>query len=167
MFICNVCGKTTEELTTHQEEHGLDYPPYEEMVDCCSCGGDFAESGQCKICKKWFNKNFCDFYTSVCGSCAKEYFTPERGMKYIEGREQEKEFYVECYFNSDVRHASWDLLNLCKDCFIKDLEYDPHTEDAISTLKDFVFNDIYDWCAWVEEELKKQEVKAEIERVLV
>lgn len=153
MYICNVCGKTTEILTAHEERHGFDYPPYEKMVDCCSCGGDFVEAGQCEVCDKWFDKDDGDLYVSICVSCAREYFTPERAMKYIKDANAEKDFYIDYYFNSNTRIASDELITLCKNCFVTDLEYDLHKQEATELIKDFVFGDIYDWCDWVEDEL--------------
>lgn len=99
MFICNECGKLTEELGTIQEPipYG-ERTEYKEYTDWdCSCGGEFEKANTCKQCGEFFGNSF---EGDFCPECAKETvemfedfmdkFTPDQRAylnEYYEGRE--------------------------------------------------------------------------------
>lgn len=59
-FICLDCGHIFEEPKHWVDEHGLDYPPYEEYDGCPSCGGAYTETYVCECCGQ-----FIETYTYV------------------------------------------------------------------------------------------------------
>jgi hypothetical protein len=75
MFVCKNCGNLVEEIPTIKQCHGhtsLGQPLTETIDGLCSCGGDFTEATQCKICGEWFDNTELD---GVCEVCIEEYET--------------------------------------------------------------------------------------------
>jgi hypothetical protein len=82
MLVCNHCGKIIEE-----SELGYGYEPHGERTpDCCSCGGDFIEATQCKICGEWFDGS--DLH-GVCEACLEENETVGEALEYGKERTED------------------------------------------------------------------------------
>ena len=81
MFICNECGKIVERLPMGKQCHGhtsLGFAIEEKVVEPCSCGGEFVEATECKVCGNHFdNSNL----FGVCESCLEEHETVGEALK--------------------------------------------------------------------------------------
>ena len=53
MYICLDCGYLFEEPKHYTETHGLDTPPYEQLIGCPKCSGAFVETYRCDCCGEW------------------------------------------------------------------------------------------------------------------
>lgn len=58
MLICNRCGRIISESDLDYNDEIVGYcgdrPYYEETVDECSCGGNFADAVECSFCGEYF-----------------------------------------------------------------------------------------------------------------
>ena len=75
MYICERCGNVIEddEFPTEVQCHGYTSlgDSFDETIDgCCSCGGEYVEAYQCKVCGEWFAED--DLCYDVCDDCVKE-----------------------------------------------------------------------------------------------
>ena len=68
-YTCLECGRTFEEPKCYVERHGLSTPPYETILVCPYCGGDFTVARKCDCCDDWIvgtyikvdsGERFCD-----------------------------------------------------------------------------------------------------------
>lgn len=78
MYICERCGNVIEddEFPTEVQCHGYTSlgDSFDETIDgCCSCGGEYVEAYQCKVCGEWFSED--DLCYDVCDDCRKAYAT--------------------------------------------------------------------------------------------
>ena len=93
MYICNRCGKLIDELPTSSQCHGytgLGDELREEFAETeCSCGGEFVEARQCKICGEYYSDE--DYPYDVCECCAEEYETVGHALEYGEQRKEKVE----------------------------------------------------------------------------
>ena len=72
MYICLDCGNIFENPRKYVEKHGLDSPPYEELVGCPLCSGAYAETFKCDGCGKWIDGEFVEILPShevYCDGC--------------------------------------------------------------------------------------------------
>jgi hypothetical protein len=82
MWICEHCGRLYDgDFGTHYECHGhSDY--YAEKVDndavCGTCGGNYVEATECKICGQWFNN---EGWCGVCEDCLDKEMTAENAFE--------------------------------------------------------------------------------------
>lgn len=55
--ICLECGKVFDEddVDVWEETHGLDYPPYERVSGCPSCGGAYVDAYVCDGCGEYID----------------------------------------------------------------------------------------------------------------
>ena len=58
MFVCLECGRVFEEAIEWEENHGLDYGPYEKWSGCPSCKGDYVEAYPCDGCDDWITGQY-------------------------------------------------------------------------------------------------------------
>jgi len=82
MYICRECGSLVHETTTHRYYDRVDgnwaMSGYVEESNCCSCGGDFVEAENCKICDAWINPE----HGKICEECLKEEMTIDNAIEY-------------------------------------------------------------------------------------
>lgn len=72
MLICVECGAVFEQAKRVVEKHGLDSPPYEEMMVCPSCGGrSIHPARQCDVCGEWLTGGYILTLdgTRICDDC--------------------------------------------------------------------------------------------------
>ena len=90
MLVCNVCGDVIEdyEIPTRTQCHGhtsLGQELLETIDGNCSCGGEYVEATQCKICGEWFDN---EEMHGICECCLEEFETVpvalEMGKEYTE-----------------------------------------------------------------------------------
>lgn len=76
MYICEYCGKTTEEIETRIEVDDFSHAYNHELgryektesftTDTCEhCGGEFVEAKKCLICEDWIS----EYGDAICESC--------------------------------------------------------------------------------------------------
>ena len=93
MFICEKCGKVIEdyEFPMSKQCHGytsLGQPLTETIAGHCTCGGDFIEATQCKVCGEWFDN---DGMHGVCECCLDNYSTVNDALDFGENAKLEVE----------------------------------------------------------------------------
>ena len=78
MYICLDCGALFSDTRKYIERHGLDSPPYEEIIGCPSCGGAYVEAIQCDICGNYIVDDYFETKEGriYCADCC--------GYKYID-----------------------------------------------------------------------------------
>lgn len=112
------------------------------MAGCDRCGWVFDEDAEDF---DEYNENT-KTLDGWCYECAKEAFNVELGMEYLEKNLEDKEFYVDFYFNSNCLDASNSLIGLCKQSFIdsyNDKSKKPWNPEEI--MKEYIFNDMVGW----------------------
>lgn len=74
MYTCVECGFSFERPVRLHDRHGLDTPPFEELLGCPECGGAFVESITCNVC----SEHITDYYIktddgqNICEHCYTE-----------------------------------------------------------------------------------------------
>lgn len=53
MFVCLECGHIFDIPMCFEEKHGLDTPPYEQIIGCPKCGGVYTDAYVCDHCGEW------------------------------------------------------------------------------------------------------------------
>ena len=76
MYMCDRCGRLTEEPPTCYQTHGVTSlgDEYREKVDGgCKCGGEFVEAYRCKVCGDWFiTEDGDEPYYKICDKCVED-----------------------------------------------------------------------------------------------
>jgi len=75
MLICDRCGALMNEDDAQYDTRNSDVG---DFIKCCSCGGDWIEATECKICGEWFND---EKSRNVCDYCLEENATFENALK--------------------------------------------------------------------------------------
>ena len=76
MFVCTNCGHVfdEDEVVVWEEQHGLDYGPYEQWSGCPRCTHNYVEAHRCDGCDDWITgryvkldngKRFCENCFSI------------------------------------------------------------------------------------------------------
>lgn len=59
MMFCFGCGSLFEQARRVIERHGLDSPPYEELLCCPRCGDtDIWQAHRCDLCGEWITEGY-------------------------------------------------------------------------------------------------------------
>lgn len=59
MLICRDCGALFEQAAILIERHGLDTPPYEELLACPRCRStDIHHAHRCDVCGEWIDSGY-------------------------------------------------------------------------------------------------------------
>ena len=71
MYLCLDCGGIFETPGEYIESHGLDSPPYETLLCCPYCDGDYVETVRCAQCDEWIEGKYVelDDGTMICDNC--------------------------------------------------------------------------------------------------
>ena len=71
MWICVNCGRLFEEPFHWQEDHGLDYPPYEEHCGSPCCYDNYIEARECSCCGEYITDRYVKTYDDkrYCENC--------------------------------------------------------------------------------------------------
>ena len=72
MLICGECGSLFERGRTIVERHGLDTPPYEELLVCSCCGEtSIFPAYRCDLCGEWITGEYVETLDGdrICGEC--------------------------------------------------------------------------------------------------
>lgn len=72
MLICGECGSLFERGRTIVERHGLDTPPYEELLVCPCCGEtSIFPAYRCDLCGGWITGEYVKTLDGdrICGEC--------------------------------------------------------------------------------------------------
>lgn len=146
-FKCLDCRFEFNEPTIITETHGLNSPPYEEHSVCPNCGGDFTDLIECDLCGRGFTTED-EVFDGICADCIKKEYSTALGMKYLAETDIEALFYIDNYFNSNILRASAELLGLCRDAYMNDLNYKGLNESASRKLKGFVYEEFADYAEW-------------------
>jgi hypothetical protein len=67
MYICLNCGFVFERPGKWLQKHGLQTPPYEMLLCCPICGGDFDLAQDCAVCGKKAAQDLCE--DGLCPDC--------------------------------------------------------------------------------------------------
>lgn len=82
MYICENCGDLVDEVPSHTHYDRVDgnwaMSGYTTEEECCSCGGNYVEAVECKICGEYINPND----GRICKECLKEEMTLENAVEY-------------------------------------------------------------------------------------
>jgi hypothetical protein len=55
MFVCTNCGYLFEEPDCWEEQHSLEYGPFEKWSGCPKCGETYTEAHKCDCCDEWID----------------------------------------------------------------------------------------------------------------
>lgn len=141
MLTCEKCGLVFAEAKIDTEAGGYSG---EHWAVCPRCGSDeLAEVEQCKLCKEWklpeeMQSRHC------CKECSDENLTVQTALDYLRETNQEKEFFVEWMYRSEVDQASPELINLCKSAWRK------FGVSGQSELMEFMEEQKDDFADWLE-----------------
>lgn len=58
MFVCLECQRTFEDPECWEEQHSLDYGPYEKWSGCPYCHGPYTEAYRCGCCEEWIDGTY-------------------------------------------------------------------------------------------------------------
>ena len=75
MLICGECGSLFERARTIVERHGLNTPPYEELLVCPCCGEtSIFPACRCDLCGEWITGEYIKTLDGdrICGECYTE-----------------------------------------------------------------------------------------------
>ena len=156
MFICLDCGRLVDdnEVATWTEPHG------EQMEGCPYCYGALEEAHQCHICGEYFHEE--DLMSDICEDCAKKDFEYETALKYLVETSRLREFFLVWYWQvasdvTDDENAEFD--NTLISIFNAKVQEDKltFTTAFYSRLKEYIFDDMYDWTEFLEKEVKANE----------
>ena len=152
MYICLECGEVFESCSEWAEPHG------EDMCGCPYCGGAFEIAMKCNICGKYHLED--DLINGICEDCAKSNFEYETALKYLVETKQLRHFFLVWYWNvansvSDDENEEFDktLISVFNAKVQEDKENFRTT--FYSQLKEYIFDDIYDWTEFLAKEEKK------------
>lgn len=132
MNMCENCGYIFEEPMYHRYCDG-------EVYSCPRCDvEDFSEVKCCKVCGEWFREDDMEG-EKVCKKCAEKETTPENVLQYIQDDKLEKEFFVEWLTCSEVKLATSELIEICKEAWGKIIDKnDELIEFAKANWEEFV-----------------------------
>jgi hypothetical protein len=162
MFFCFNCKKRFEDLECKNELVGSFWgdPAYEEHAICPYCGeeDDIEERIDCAICGEEFSEE--DLLNGICKSCSQKDFEYETALKYLVETDRLRSFFLEWYWEvsekvNDNESAEFD--ELLVSVFNSKVREDKETNRTVfySLLKEYIFNDIYDWTEFLEKEAKR------------
>ncbi len=72
MLICLDCGAIFEQARIVFERHGLDTPPYEELLVCPRCEStEIHPAHRCDVCGEWITDSYIKTADGerICGDC--------------------------------------------------------------------------------------------------
>lgn len=72
MLICTECEALFEQAKVMYETHGLDSPPYEELLLCPCCGGsNIHHTHRCDVCGEWITGSYIKTLAGnrICENC--------------------------------------------------------------------------------------------------
>ena len=72
MLICLDCGAIFEQARIVFERHGLDTPPYEELLVCPRCEStEIHPAYRCDVCGDWITNSYIKTADGerICGDC--------------------------------------------------------------------------------------------------
>lgn len=76
MYFCLSCNESFEQADSYIESHGLDTPPYENILCCPYCKNtDIAETKPCDICGKAISGEYIYIESegkNICNGCYQE-----------------------------------------------------------------------------------------------
>ena len=76
MYFCLNCNEHFERADSYMERHGLDNPPYENILCCPYCNDtDIVETIPCDICGEPISENYIYIKSegrNVCDNCYQE-----------------------------------------------------------------------------------------------
>lgn len=74
MFVCCECGHVFSEPECWEEQHGLDYGPYESFSGCPRCGGAYTETYRCDCCGEYITDDYVQIGDEMyCDNCFTRY----------------------------------------------------------------------------------------------
>ena len=152
MFLCVECGRLLED-----DEYVHSIEPHGEEFDVCPyCYGALEEAHKCPICGEYFKEE--DLTNGICDDCANKDFEYETALKYIIEKKALRYFFLEWYWQvaSDVTdEENEEFDNTLISIFNAKAQEDKQTFKTAfySQLKEYIFNDIYDWTEFLAKEV--------------
>lgn len=150
MYICVECGRIMEDYSSWTEPHG------ENMCGCYRCGGEVEEAQECAICGEYHLEE--DLINGICKTCYEEQFDYETALEYLVERKLLRHFFLVWYWQvtSDVTdEENEEFDNTLISIFNAKVQEDKETFRTAfySQLKEYIFDDIYDWTEFLEKEV--------------
>lgn len=149
MFICLDCGRLVDdnEVAIWTEPHG------EQVEGCPYCCGGLAEAHRCIICEEYHTEE--ELTNGICEHCEKNDFEYETALKYLVETGRLREFFLVWYWQvaSDVTDdENQEFDNTLISIFNAKVQEDKltFTTAFYSRLKEYIFDDIYDWTEFLQ-----------------
>lgn len=140
-YICEDCGRVLdeEELPVYKEDYGFQTgvgwkSMEQELLDSCSCGGEFVEATECETCGEYFND--CD-NIKICENCIEENATFENAIEI--GEQNPKEISINGYLASEFTNE--EIEEILKRELVESSEFvdkRQHKEYCLNNKIDFV-----------------------------
>lgn len=137
-------------------EPNLNPPPECELeeyieAECLNCLGEDDCWATCKECGQVFDTYDVMIFSGICYDCLDSGFSIEIGKQYLADCNGEEAFYVEHYFNCELKEGSFELLELCKGEFDALASVEMFKENATEIMKDFIFDDLSHYAEWLSQ----------------
>lgn len=154
MYFCVECGRLLED---HEYERWTE-PHGEQMEGCPYCYGALEEAYKCPICGEYFCEE--DLTNGICQDCAKNDFEYKTALKYLVETGRLREFFLVWYWQvaSDVTDKeNQEFDNTLISIFNAKVQEDKETfrTTFYSQLKEYIFDDIYDWTEFLQKIIEK------------
>lgn len=152
MFICVECGKLIEDgdFANWTEPHG------EQLCGCPYCYGALEEACECVVCGEYYLEE--DLINGICEHCEKNDFDYETALSYLVKTNRIREFFLVWYWRAVDRvndDENKELDDLLVTVFKAKENEDKitFTNKFYGRLKEYIFDDIYDWTEFLREEV--------------
>lgn len=75
MYCCLECGAIFENPDYWEEQHGLDYGPFEKWSGCPHCKGAYTKAHECSVCGHYINGEYIKLVSGerICENCYATY----------------------------------------------------------------------------------------------
>ena len=139
MLICDRCGELMNEDDAQYDTRNSDVG---DFIKGCSCGGDWVDATECRICGQWFND---ELYIKVCEECLDDNANFENALKVGNEEECQQEIKINGYLAYEFS------TNQIEQVLIKLLR-ETHDLNLPLKYREFLLSDKDYFAEWLEKE---------------